>query len=241
MHAVAAFRSGSFAAGGSNALKLFLDTAHLADIETAVGWGILDGITTNPTLAAVEGLEFHDLIKAITDVVDGPVSAEVVADKRDEMVAQGVALRKIADNVVVKVPMTVEGVAAGAELVRTGHPINVTLVFSSAQAILAANIGATFVSPFLGRVDDIANDGLSLLAEIVQIYDVQGYETEVLAASMRHPQHVADSARIGADVATMPFEVMEQLFKHPLTDIGIERFNRDWEAYQDALSKRSDG
>jgi len=222
-------------------VKLFLDTAHLDHIETAAGWGILDGITTNPTLAGKEGLEFQDLIKRITDLVDGPVSAEVVAEKREEMVAQGKDLSQIADNVVVKVPMTPEGVSAGATLVDSGIPINVTLVFSPTQAILAANIGATFVSPFLGRVDDIANDGLSLLAEIVQIYDVQGYETEVLAASMRHPQHVADSARIGADVATMPFEVMEQLFKHPLTDIGIERFNRDWEAYQDALSKRSDG
>jgi transaldolase len=241
MHAVAAFRSGSFAAGGSNALKLFLDTAHLADIETAVGWGILDGITTNPTLAAVEGLEFHDLIKAITDVVDGPVSAEVVADNRDEMVAQGVALRKIADNVVVKVPMTVEGVAAGAELVRTGHPINVTLVFSSAQAILAANIGATFVSPFLGRIDDVGNDGVGLLAEIVDLYATQGYATEVLSASLRHPAHVVDSARVGADAATMPFEVMKKLFNHPLTDIGNERFNRDWEAYQSALAERRKG
>jgi len=219
-------------------LKLFLDTAHLADIETANGWGILQGITTNPSLAAKEGLEFHDLIRAITDVVAGPVSAEVVADNRDEMVAQGQVLAKIADNVVVKVPMSREGVAAGARLVGMGIPINVTLVFSTAQAILAATIGATFVSPFLGRIDDVGNDGLSLLAEIVETYAAQGYDTEVLAASLRHSQHVVQSARIGADAATMPFAVMDRLFDHPLTDIGNERFNKDWQAYQQALADR---
>ncbi|OFW65722.1 MAG: fructose-6-phosphate aldolase [Actinobacteria bacterium RBG_16_68_21] len=219
-------------------MKLFLDTAHLADIETANGWGILQGITTNPSLAAKEGLEFHDLIRAITDVVAGPVSAEVVADNRDEMVAQGQVLAKIADNVVVKVPMSREGVAAGARLVGMGIPINVTLVFSTAQAILAATIGATFVSPFLGRIDDVGNDGLSLLAEIVETYAAQGYDTEVLAASLRHSQHVVQSARIGADAATMPFAVMDRLFDHPLTDIGNERFNKDWQAYQQALADR---
>jgi transaldolase len=221
-------------------LKLFLDTAHLAEIETAVGWGILRGITTNPTLAAKEGLAFHDLIAKITAVVDGPVSAEVVAEDRDEMVKQGLALRQIADNVVIKVPMTKEGVAAGSRLVDEGHPINVTLVFSTAQALLAATIGATFVSPFLGRIDDVGNDGLGLLSEIVTAYSVQGYETQVLAASMRHPAHVVESAKIGADAATMPFSVMDQLFNHPLTDIGNERFNRDWEAYQAALDKSGD-
>jgi transaldolase len=216
-------------------VKLFLDTAHLADIETAVGWGICEGITTNPSLAAREGMEFPDLIKAITALVPGPVSAEVVAEKPEEMVAQGRDLAAIADNVVIKVPLTREGITAGARLTSEGIPINVTLVFSSAQAILAARIGATFVSPFLGRVDDIANDGLELLREIVGIYAVQGYETEVLAASLRHPQHVVASAAIGADVATMPFGVMDKLFNHPLTDVGIERFDADWEAYQQAL------
>ena len=221
-------------------MKLFLDTAHLADIRVAADWGILDGITTNPTLAAKEGLEFPDLVKAITDLVPGPVSAEVVAEDRDEMVAQGKELRQIADNVIVKVPMTQEGVAAGARLTELGIPINVTLVFSPAQAILAARIGATFVSPFLGRVDDIGNDGMGLLREIVEIYTVQAYETEVLAASLRHPQHVVDSARIGADIGTMPFAVMEKLFNHPLTDIGNERFTKDWEAYQEALREKRD-
>jgi transaldolase len=216
-------------------LKLFLDTAHLADIQTAVDWGILDGITTNPSLAAKEGLAFPDLIKAITDIVDGPVSAEVVSDGADDMVRQGLALREIADNVVVKVPMTRAGVTAGSRLVAQDVPINVTLVFSTAQAIIAATIGATFVSPFLGRVDDVGNDGLGLLADIVGTYAAQGYETEVLAASLRHPVHIVEAARMGADAATMPFAVMDKLFDHPLTDIGNERFNRDWDAYQAAL------
>lgn len=216
-------------------MKLFLDTAHIDDIRTAAEWGILDGITTNPTLAAKEGMEFPELVKAITDIVPGPVSAEVVSPDRDEMVVQAKELAQIADNVVVKVPMTIAGVAAGARLVDMGIKINVTLVFSPAQAILAANIGATFVSPFLGRVDDIGNDGLNLLQEIVQIYTVQAYEAEVLAASLRHPQHVVDAAKIGADIATMPFAVLEKMFHHPLTDIGNERFNQDWAAYQDAL------
>ncbi len=216
-------------------MKLFLDTAHISDLETAMGWGILDGVTTNPSLAAKEGMEFPDLVKAITDLVPGPVSAEVVAEDREEMVAQGKDLSEIASNVVVKVPMSKEGVAAGARLVDLGIPINVTLVFSPAQALLAARIGATFVSPFLGRVDDVGNDGLGLLREIVEIYAVQGYETEVLAASLRHPQHVVEAAKIGADIGTMPFAVMEKLFNHPLTDIGNERFTADWEAYQQAL------
>lgn len=230
--------------GRSNApedpLKLFLDTAHIADIETAHAWGILGGITTNPSLAAREGLAFHELIRAITDIVQGPVSAEVVADSTDEMLAQAAELVEIADNVVIKVPMTRLGVAAGARLTAEGIPINVTLVFSPAQAILAATIGATFVSPFLGRVDDIGNDGLGLLAEITEIYEMQGYDTEVLAASLRHPQHVVEAARLGADAATMPFDVMDKLFNHPLTDIGNERFNRDWDAYQQALAERRD-
>ena len=222
-------------------MKLFLDTAHIEHLRIATEWGILDGVTTNPTLAAQEGLEFPDLVEAIAELVPGPVSAEVVADNREEMVAQGKDLRQIADNVVVKVPMTKEGVAAGARLTELGIPINVTLVFSAAQSLLAAKIGATFVSPFLGRIDDIGNDGLGLLREIVDIYAMQAYDTEVLAASLRHPQHVVKAAALGADIATMPFAVMERLFNHPLTDIGNERFNSDWEAYQQALrDKKAD-
>jgi len=219
-------------------LKLFLDTAHLTDLETAKGWGILEGVTTNPSLAAREGVEFRDLVKMITDLVPGPVSAEVTDETVDGMVGQGRELAAIAGNVVVKVPMTREGVSAGAQLVHEGIPINVTLIFSPAQAILAARIGATFVSPFLGRVDDIGNDGLGLLRQIVEIYEMQGYETEVLSASLRHPQHVVESARIGADIATMPFGVMDQLFNHPLTDIGMEKFAADWESYQQALAEK---
>jgi transaldolase len=222
-------------------LKLFLDTAHLADIRTAHDWGILDGVTTNPSLAAKEGLEFADLIAAICKITPGPVSAEVVAPTVDGMLEQARRLTKIADNVVVKVPMTQDGVTAGNRMVQEGIDINVTLVFSAAQAILAARIGATFVSPFLGRVDDVGNDGLGLLREIVDIYAVQGYDTEVLAASLRHPVHVVEAARLGADCATMPFAVMEKLFHHPLTDIGMGRFNADWEAYQQALAQKRGG
>jgi len=218
-------------------MKLFLDTAHLEHIRIAADWGILDGVTTNPSLAAKEGLAFPDLIRAITQIVGGPVSAEVVADDREDMVQQGKELRQIADNVVVKVPMTKEGVAAGARLVDMGIPINVTLVFSPNQAILAANIGATFVSPFLGRIDDVAIDGVRLLADIVEIYQIHDYQTQVLAASLRHPQHVADVAKVGADVGTMPFEVMEKMFNHPLTDLGNQRFKQDWAEYQAALEK----
>ena len=219
-------------------MKLFLDTAHLADLKIAADWGILEGVTTNPSLAAKEGLEFPDLVKAITDLVPGPVSAEVTAESVEEMVVQGKELASIAKNVVIKVPLTREGISAGSRLVAADIPINATLVFSPAQAILAARIGATFVSPFLGRVDDIGNSGLELLRQIVEIYMVQGYETEVLAASLRSPQHVVDSAQIGADIATMPFGVMDKLFNHPLTDIGMDRFNADWEAYQQALAEK---
>jgi len=219
-------------------VKLFLDTAHLSDIRTAHGWGILDGVTTNPTLAAKEGLEFPDLIARICEITPGPVSAEVVAPTIEEMLAQARDLTAIADNVVVKVPMSKEGISAGARMVDEGMGINVTLVFSAAQAILAARIGATFVSPFLGRVDDSGNDGLGLLHEIIEVYAAQGYDTQVLAASLRHPVHVVEAARLGADCATMPFAVLERLFHHPLTDIGMARFNADWEAYQQALAHK---
>jgi transaldolase len=222
-------------------LKLFLDTAHLDHIRTAGEWGVLDGVTTNPTLAAREGLEFADLIARICEITPGPVSAEVVAPSVEEMVVQARRLSAIADNVVVKVPMSKEGVTAGARMVEEGIGINVTLVFSAAQAILAARIGATFVSPFLGRVDDAGNDGLGLLRDIVEVFAVQAYETEVLAASLRHPVHVVESARLGADAATMPFAVMEKLFYHPLTDIGMERFTADWEAYQESLQRKRGG
>jgi transaldolase len=217
-------------------VKLFLDTANIDDIARINRWGVLDGVTTNPTLAGKEGKDFASMIKEICAEVDGrPVSAEVVSTTADEMVDEGRRLAAIADNVVVKIPLIPEGLAAVARLADEGIRTNVTLCFSATQAILAARAGATYISPFLGRLDDIANDGIGLLEEIVDIYRVQGYATEVLAASLRSPQHVAQAARVGADVATLPVKVFEQMVAHPLTDAGLDRFLADWAAYQDAL------
>ena len=217
-------------------MKLFLDTANIDDISRINRWGVLDGVTTNPTLAGKEGKDFASMIKEICAEVDGrPVSAEVVSTTADEMVDEGRRLAAIADNVVVKIPLIPEGLAAVARLADEGIRTNVTLCFSATQAILAARAGATYISPFLGRLDDIANDGIGLLEEIVDIYRVQGYATEVLAASLRSPQHVAQAARVGADVATLPVKVFEQMVAHPLTDAGLDRFLADWAAYQDAL------
>ncbi len=215
-------------------MKLFLDTANLAEITEINGWGVLDGVTTNPSLAAAEGIEFADMIAGICAEVDGDVSAEVVSTDTDGMLAEARKLREIADNVVIKLPLIPAGLAACAQLSREGVRTNVTLCFSPTQAILAARAGATFVSPFLGRVDDIANDGIALLGEICEIYHVQGYETEVLAASLRHPQHVVQAALAGADVATMPAKVFRQMVQHPLTDAGLERFLADWASYAEA-------
>ena len=192
-------------------MKLFLDTANIDDIARINRWGVLDGVTTNPTLAAKEGKDFASMIKEICAEVDGPVSAEVVSLEADEMVDEGRRLAAIADNVVVKIPLIPEGLAAVARLSDEGIKTNVTLCFSATQAILAARAGATYISPFLGRLDDIANDGIALLEEICEIYQVQGYETEVLAASLRSPQHVAQAAALGADVATLPAKVFDQM------------------------------
>jgi transaldolase len=215
-------------------VKLFLDTANIEDIARINRWGVLDGVTTNPSLAAKEGKDFASMIKEICAEVDGPVSAEVVSMSMDEMVEEGRKLAAIADNVVVKVPLIPEGLGATRRLADEGIKTNVTLCFSSTQAILAARAGATYVSPFLGRVDDIANDGIALLAEICEIFRIQGYETEVLAASLRSPQHVAQAAMAGADIATLPAKVFHQMVKHPLTDLGLERFLADWADYQAA-------
>ncbi|MBI4728963.1 MAG: fructose-6-phosphate aldolase [Acidobacteria bacterium] len=216
-------------------MKLWLDTANIEEIREIDRWGVLAGVTTNPSLAAKEGVEFEALIKEIAAEVDGPVSAEVVSGRRESMVEEGLKLSQIAPNVVVKVPVVPEGFAAVRDLAGRGVNTNMTLCFSPAQAILAAQAGATYVSPFLGRVDDISNDGIGLLSEIVEIYRVQGYRTLVLAASLRHPQHVVDSAKAGADVATMPCAVFRALVKHPLTDNGLRRFMEDWESYQASL------
>jgi transaldolase len=215
-------------------VKLFLDTANLEDITEINRWGVLDGVTTNPTLAAKEGRDFAAMIKDICAEVEGDVSAEVVATETDAMIDEARRLAAIADNVVVKLPLIPAGLAACAQLSREGIRTNVTLCFSPTQAILAAKAGATYVSPFLGRVDDIANDGIALLTEICAIFRVQGYETDVLAASLRSPQHVAQAALAGADIATLPAQVFRQMVKHPLTDLGLERFLADWDAYLEA-------
>ncbi|MTV26047.1 fructose-6-phosphate aldolase [Nitriliruptoraceae bacterium ZYF776] len=215
-------------------MKLFLDTANLDEISEINAWGVLDGVTTNPTLAAKEGRDFTEMISAICAEVDGDVSAEVVSLDTDGMLAEAEKLVAIADNVVIKLPLTPAGLAACRQLTDRGIKTNVTLCFSATQAILAAKAGATYVSPFAGRLDDIANDGISLIAEITEIFRVQGYQTEVLAASLRSPQHVAQAAAVGADVATLPAKVFHQMVKHPLTDAGLDRFLADWKAYQDA-------
>lgn len=229
-------------------MELFLDTANVDHIAEINRWGVLGGVTTNPTLAGREGAgrggataggarEFVGLLKEICAEVDGPVSAEVVATDTEGMLQEARELSAIADNVVVKVPLIPHGLAATRQLAREQISTNVTLCFSPAQAILAAEAGATYVSPFLGRLDDIGRDGISLLADICEIFRVQGYATNVLAASLRSPQHVVQAALAGADAATMPYAVFRQLVTHPLTDAGLERFLADWSAYQEALER----
>jgi fructose-6-phosphate aldolase, TalC/MipB family len=216
-------------------MRLFLDTASIDEIREINRWGVLSGVTTNPTLVAKEHGNPDEVWKLILDEVKGDVSLEVTATDADAMHRQGVELAGRAPNAVVKVPMTPEGLAAGKLLVADGIRINVTLVFSPAQAILAAEVGAYCVSPFLGRLDDVASDGMALLRDICALYAVQGYETNVLAASLRHPMHVVESALAGADIATMPYDVFTKLVKHPLTDIGLDRFLADWNKLQSDL------
>jgi len=209
-------------------MKLFLDTASIEEIRTINAWGVLGGVTTNPSLLAKEGTTPEARWKEILTEVHGDVSLEVTALDADGMVEQGRTLADMGPNAVVKVPMTPAGLEAATELKKGGIRINVTLVFSPAQAILAAEAGAYCVSPFLGRLDDVAADGMEVLRSICDLYAVQGYDTKVLAASLRHPMHVVESALAGADIATMPFEVFTKLVKHPLTDLGLERFTADW-------------
>jgi transaldolase len=218
-------------------MKLWLDTANIDEIREINAWGVLAGVTTNPTLVGKEGTDFETRLKEIAAEVEGPVCGEVTATDTPGMVEEGLKLAAIAPNIVVKAPVTPQGYAAVRELTKRGIATNMTLCFSAAQAILAAAAGATYISPFLGRVDDIGNDGIGLLSEIVEVYRVQGYKTLVLAASLRGPQHVVDSAKAGADVATMPYAVFMALVKHPLTDIGLQRFAADWDAYQKSLAK----
>jgi len=218
-------------------VKLFLDTANLDEIREGNRWGVLRGITTNPTLIAKEEQDFLPLVKEICSLVDGDVSIETASDDTDTLIRQGHEISQIADNAVVKIALTPNGLAAVRALSDEGIKVNVTLCFSPAQAILAAEAGAYIVSPFLGRLDDVGTDGLRLLSDICEIYAIQGYDTQVLAASLRHPIHVVESARLGADIATMPFKVFEGLVKHPLTDAGFKRFINDWEGAKPYLGE----
>ena len=210
-------------------MKFFVDTADTGDIAELAATGLIDGVTTNPSLVAKSGRPFADVIKEICEIVDGPVSAEVTATDADGMIEEGRKLAKVADNVCVKAPLTEAGLVACKTLSGEGTPVNVTLCFSPAQALLAAKAGAAFISPFVGRLDDIGQDGMNLIGEIAEIYSNYDFATEILVASVRSPQHVVDAARIGADVCTLPPGVIWQLFKHPLTDKGLEAFLKDWE------------
>ena len=218
-------------------MKLFLDTANLEEIREIKKWGVLGGLTSNPTLIAREHSNIETHMKALCAEVDGPVSLETTEETADAIYEQGLQLAQVASNAVVKVAMTPDGISAGKRLADQGIPVNVTLTFSPAQAILAAEIGATYVSPFLGRLDDVGADGMYVLREICEIYEMQGYDTLVLAASLRHPMHVIEAAKAGADVATMPYSVFTQLVKHPLTDIGLEKFLGDWNKLQKELKE----
>jgi len=210
-------------------MKIFIDTANLEHIREVNSWGILDGVTTNPTLVAKEGRGFEDIIREICSIVDGDISAEAVSMDADGMVKEARELSKMHKNVVVKIPMTAEGLKAVKVLSGEGIRTNVTLVFSSNQALLAAKAGATYVSPFVGRLDDMNHTGMDLVRDIVEIFDVHGYHTQVIAASIRHLLHVTEAALAGAHVATIPYDILKKMIRHNLTDAGIERFLKDWE------------
>jgi len=215
-------------------MKIFLDTADLDEIKEANSWGILDGVTTNPTILSREKGKgkFSDILRQICEIVDGPVSGEVIALDAKGMVTEALELSAIHENITIKVPMLPEGLKAVRELSAQGIKTNMTLVFTPSQAILAAKAGATFASPFIGRLDDINHFGMDIAADIITIYENYGFDTEVIIASVRHPLHVVEAALCGADVVTMPFGVLEKIIKHPLTDIGIKRFLEDWEKVQ---------
>ena len=211
-------------------MKMFIDTANVDHIREANDLGVICGVTTNPSLIAKEGRDFVEVVKEITTIVDGPISAEVISLDHEGMVKEARELVKIHKNIVIKIPMTLEGLKAVKILAAEGVKTNVTLIFSATQALMAARAGATYVSPFLGRVDDIGSVGMTLIEEIVDIFDIHGIETEIIAASIRNPLHVIDAARAGCHIATIPYNVLIQMAKHPLTDIGIERFLKDWES-----------
>ncbi|HDZ91588.1 MAG: fructose-6-phosphate aldolase [Deltaproteobacteria bacterium] len=209
-------------------MKFFIDTANVDEIKRGIDLGMVDGVTTNPSLVAKEGREFKGLIEEIAQLVDGPVSAEVVSLEADGMVREARELAGIADNMVIKIPLLEEGLKAVSTLAREGIRTNVTLCFSPVQALMAAKAGAAYISPFVGRLDDISHTGMDLVEQIMTIYENYAYDTEVIVASIRNPIHVLDAALIGADIATIPFKVIQQLIKHPLTDIGVDKFLADW-------------
>ncbi len=220
-------------------MKLFLDTADLDEIRTVARWGVLDGVTTNPTLfAKTTGRSYDEVLAEICTITPGPVSAEVVADDVEDMLSEGRHFAKIADNIVVKVPMNAEGLEVIARLKAEGIKTNCTLIFTANQGLLAAKAGASLLSPFVGRLDDINEEGMIVIRELSEIVNLHGLETEVLAASIRHPRHVTDSALAGAHVATLPFKVFQQMLKHPLTDSGIAAFKKDWASAQAALAAK---
>ena len=210
-------------------MKLFLDTANVDEIRQANDMGVICGVTTNPSLIAKEGRDFVEVVKEITTIVDGPISAEVISLEADKMVEEAKPLAAIHKNIIIKIPMCAAGLKAVKQLTKLGIKTNVTLVFSAAQALLAARAGATYVSPFLGRLDDIGTNGMILIEEISDIFKLHNIKTEIIAASIRHPIHVVDAARAGCDIATVPYKVISQMINHPLTDNGIERFLKDWE------------
>ncbi len=210
-------------------MKFFIDTANIKEIKEAWSLGVIDGVTTNPSLISKENRKADELLREICEIVDGPISAEAVSLDAEGMIAEAGELSKIHKNIVVKIPMTVDGLKATKRLSELNIKTNVTLIFSPSQALLAAKAGASYVSPFVGRLDDISHDGMELVSQILEIYDNYGFKTEVIVASIRNPLHVVDAAVMGAHIATIPFKVIEQLSKHPLTDIGIEKFLKDWE------------
>lgn len=220
-------------------MEIFLDTANIEEIRKGVDWGIVDGVTTNPTLVSKENAVFEERIKEICETVEGPVSAEVVSTDYEGMVKEAREIANLSEFVVVKIPLIPDGIKAIKTLSKEGIKTNATLVFSPLQALLAAKAGATYVSPFIGRMDDIGNTGMDIVEEIEVIFSNYGYETKIIVASVRHPQHVLEAGLIGADVVTMPFEVLEKMFKHPMTDIGLERFLNDWKKYQDYIKNKN--
>lgn len=211
-------------------MRLFVDTANVAEIRELAAWGVLAGVTTNPSLVAKEGRDFRQVLNEIVELVDGPISAEVVSTEASQMVEEALPLAAIHPNIVIKLPLIPEGLKACYQLTKRGIKTNVTLCFSANQALLAARAGASFISPFVGRLDDINHDGMQVVRDIAEIYDIHGIDTEIIAASIRHPMHVLEAAKAGAHIATCPAKVIQQMVQHPLTDAGLKRFLADWEA-----------